>query len=108
MATSVSSKHAFSAAGITISKRRNRLGGDVVEALQFLKCFYRHNLLFREVDDPLIASETQLDRQMTSEDSNRTEEGWDDLIEEVNAGIECGVLDMEGNDDDDVVITEIN
>ncbi|KDQ50976.1 hypothetical protein JAAARDRAFT_104503, partial [Jaapia argillacea MUCL 33604] len=37
MATSVSSERAFSSAGITITKRRNRLKGDIVEALQALK-----------------------------------------------------------------------
>ncbi len=41
MASSVSSEHAFSSAGITITKRQNRLKGDIVEALQFLKAFYR-------------------------------------------------------------------
>jgi hypothetical protein len=49
MASSVSSESAFSAAGITISKRRNRLGGDIVEALQCLKSFIHQDLLFREV-----------------------------------------------------------
>jgi len=49
MASSVSSERAFSAAGITISKRRNRLKGDIVEALQCLKCLYRRDLIFREV-----------------------------------------------------------
>ena len=48
MASSVSSERAFSSAGITISKRRNRLKPDVVEALQFLKCTYHNDLLFRE------------------------------------------------------------
>jgi hypothetical protein len=48
MALSVSSERAFSSAGITISKRRNRLKPDIIEALQFLKCVYRHDLLFRE------------------------------------------------------------
>lgn len=48
MASSVSSERAFSAAGITISKRRNRLKGDFVEALQFLKCAYERDLIFRE------------------------------------------------------------
>jgi hypothetical protein len=33
MASSVSSKRAFSSAGITICKRRNRLDEDIVEAL---------------------------------------------------------------------------
>src|SRR5258708_4887849 len=35
---SVSSERAFSSAGITISKRRNRLKGDIVEALECIKC----------------------------------------------------------------------
>ncbi|KIM73171.1 hypothetical protein PILCRDRAFT_10890 [Piloderma croceum F 1598] len=47
MASSVSSERAFSSAGITISKRRNCLKGDVVEALQFLKCLIRRELVFR-------------------------------------------------------------
>src|SRR5882762_7191463 len=47
MASSVSSERAFSSAGITISKRRNRLKGDIVEALQFLKCLIRRELVFR-------------------------------------------------------------
>ncbi|KAJ7266024.1 hypothetical protein C8J57DRAFT_1619218 [Mycena rebaudengoi] len=33
--------------GITISKRHNRLKGDIVEAHQFLKCLIRRDLLFR-------------------------------------------------------------
>jgi hypothetical protein len=49
MSSSVSSERAFSAAGITIGKRRNRLKGDIVEALQCLKCMLHRNLIFREV-----------------------------------------------------------
>jgi hAT family C-terminal dimerisation region len=48
MASSVSSKRAFSSAGITISKRRNRLCHDIVEALQFLKCMLWTDLIFCE------------------------------------------------------------
>jgi len=106
MATSVSSKHAFSAAGITISNWHNQLGGDVVEALQFLKCFFWCDLLFHEADNPSITSETQLDGWITLEDSNGAEDGWDGLVEDINAGIE--VLDMEGDDNDNIFITEIN
>ena len=47
MASSVSSERAFSGAGITITKRRNRLKGDVVEALQVLKCAIRTEFLIR-------------------------------------------------------------
>jgi hAT family C-terminal dimerisation region len=49
MASSVSSERAFSSAGITLTKRRNRLKGDIVEALQFMKCLFHQDLLFREV-----------------------------------------------------------
>ncbi|KZT08900.1 uncharacterized protein LAESUDRAFT_606611, partial [Laetiporus sulphureus 93-53] len=37
MVTSVSSERTFSSAGITITKHRNCLKGDIVEALQVLK-----------------------------------------------------------------------
>jgi hypothetical protein len=49
MASSVSSERAFSSAGITLSKQRNRLKGDVVEALQCLKCLYHNDLIFQDV-----------------------------------------------------------
>ena len=49
MASSISSERAFSSAGITISKRCNRLKGDIVEALQILKCLFHHDLIFWEV-----------------------------------------------------------
>ena len=38
MSSSVSSERAFSQGGITISKWRNRLKGDIVEMLQCVKC----------------------------------------------------------------------
>ncbi|KAF8954126.1 hypothetical protein BDZ97DRAFT_1677628, partial [Flammula alnicola] len=46
----------FSAAGITISKHCNRLKGDIVEALQCLKCLYHNDLIFREV---LVSSDIE-------------------------------------------------
>ena len=48
MGSSVSSERAFSAAGITISKRRNRLKADIVEALEFMKAMYNSDLIYRE------------------------------------------------------------
>jgi hypothetical protein len=53
MASSVSSERAFSSAGITISKHRNRLKGDIVKALQCLKCLIHRNLIFRW--DPAVS-----------------------------------------------------
>lgn len=63
MASSVSSERAFSSAGITISKRRNRLKGDIVEALQCLKCLYHHDLIFREVIDSSV-----IEKELDSDD----------------------------------------
>lgn len=48
MATSVSSERAFSAAALTVTKCRNCLKGDVVEAIQVLRMMYQHDLIFRE------------------------------------------------------------
>ncbi|KAH0585111.1 hypothetical protein J132_10194 [Termitomyces sp. J132] len=48
MASSVSSERAFLQGGLTITKQRNRLQGDIVEALQCLKCAIQYDLLFRE------------------------------------------------------------
>jgi hypothetical protein len=64
MASSVSSERAFSAAGITISKRRNRLKGDIVEALQFLKCLIRRDLLFREMVTTAEELELEIEEAM--------------------------------------------
>ncbi|KZV89450.1 hypothetical protein EXIGLDRAFT_580196, partial [Exidia glandulosa HHB12029] len=47
MASSVSAERVFSSAGITITKRRNRLQGDIVEATQVLKAAIRNDLLVR-------------------------------------------------------------
>ena len=51
MASSISSKHAFLAVGITISKRCNQLQGDIIEAIEVNKSLKHHNLLFRKVLD---------------------------------------------------------
>ncbi|KAG6905004.1 hypothetical protein DXG01_005675 [Tephrocybe rancida] len=84
MASSVSSERAFSAAGITISKRRNRLRGDVIEALQFLKCAIRSDLLFREPAPSLL---DEIDLEEIYDDDRDPDwvdvdhvESWDVLI----------------------------
>jgi len=57
MGSSVSSERAFSSAGITISKRRNRLKNDIVEALQFRKAMLRSEILFRELPSTILEEE---------------------------------------------------
>ena len=70
MASSVSSECPFLSTGITISKHRNSLKPDIVEALQFLKCSNHHHLLFREEPN------TQRELDKLDEDTEEIEEGW--------------------------------
>jgi 3'-phosphoadenosine 5'-phosphosulfate sulfotransferase len=86
MASSVSSERAFSQGGITVSKRRNRLKGDIVEALQCIKCAIRHDLLFRD-SAPSSVLEAQLeageDEDSGGDDDDvdmSDEQGWDELV----------------------------
>jgi len=87
MASSVSSERAFSSAGITISKR---LKGDIVEALQCLKCMIRKNLIFREDPASTIAKEIE-DLEDVPENAHaelKPESSWDEILlldEEVDA-----------------------
>ena len=89
MASSVSSERAFSSAGITISKRHNRLKGIIVEALQCLKCLYHNDLIFREV---IMALEETLDMEKdelldpvigvdVEKDSDK-EFSWDSILDD--------------------------
>ena len=81
MASSVSSERAFSSAGITLSKRRNRLQADIVEALQFTKCLFHQDLLFREVctttEEEAILENKELDG---GEDVDIVEVSWEELL----------------------------
>ncbi|KAG6878832.1 hypothetical protein C0992_007317 [Termitomyces sp. T32_za158] len=85
MASSVSSERAFSQGGLTITKHRNRLKGNIVEALQCLKCAIRHDLLFRE-PGPTSIDEAELERLENNEDNDgsgkgfENEEGWDEMF----------------------------
>jgi hypothetical protein len=86
MASSVSSERTFSSAGITISKRRNRLKADIVEALQCLKCLYHNDLIFRDVVDTTQVEkdmeelEDILDDSYGNDDANEEEWSWDKLL----------------------------
>lgn len=100
MASSVSSKRAFSSAGITISKRRNCLQGDVVKALQCLKRIIRKDLLLRHLeampDDDTNNEEFDLEAGNGGGDDKEKQGhaddcecgccwSWDALIEELEA-----------------------
>jgi hypothetical protein len=79
MASSISSECAFSSARITISKHRSRLKPDIVEALQFLKCLHRQELIYREEPSTILESQTETAAQTCIEGSEEPA-GWDDLV----------------------------
>lgn len=72
-ASSVSSERAFSSGGITVSKRRNRLKGDIVEALQVLKSLIRGNQMYR----PAV-----IDDDEDLVDAEEPDTGWDCILDD--------------------------
>ncbi len=95
MASSVSSERAFSSAGITISKLRNRLKGDIVEALQFLKCLVRKDLVFRE-RAPSLVLENEL--EVVDDDGNDV---WEDVVASNPASWDGLVTDVDASEDEE-------
>ena len=96
---------AFSSMGIMISKRCNRLKPDIVEALQFLKCVYRCDLLFHEEPSTMFElniGEYEDLQKAVEDDAKNLNKGWDGLIEDL--GDDEGFVDYDG---DDVFMQEI-
>ena len=93
MGSSVPSERAFSAAGITISKRCNRLKGDIIEAIKFLKALYVRDLIFQE-PEPTSILEAELEVFEDDEDLD-----WVD--EEESKPWDTFVVDIDSNDDDE-------
>ena len=86
MSLSVSSEWAFSQGGITISKCRSCLKGDIVEALQCIKCAIWHDLLFRK-PAPSSKIETEETTDQGLEDKGGIKESgegkdflWDEIL----------------------------
>lgn len=98
MASSVSSERAFSSAGLTVTKRRNRLKGRLVEALQGLKCAIRNDLFLKpqgptvEDDEGYSSDEDSEGEMLTAEDKRRKEKGKGPVIH----------VDL-SNDEEDIV-----
>ena len=92
MSSSVSSEHAFSQGDITISKRRNWLKGDIVEALQCVKCAIRHDLLFQE-PGPSSISEADGEDDEDDEEGLETAKGWDLLLEDEDNSLSAAETD---------------
>lgn len=84
MASSVSSERAFSSAGITLSKRRNRLQADIVEALQFMKCLFHRDLIFREVCTTTEEETILENKEVDGGEAVIVEASWEELLIESN------------------------
>jgi hypothetical protein len=88
MAASVSSERAFSQGGITISKRWNRLKGDIVEALQCVKSALHHELLFPEPGPSSLTEDVEPNKSEMEPEAGAGEtlgdvtedESWDAVI----------------------------
>jgi hypothetical protein len=87
MSSSVSSKRAFSQGGITVSKHRNRLKGDIVEALQCIKSGIRQDLLFRDPGPSSRLEAEECDEEMDASgggsgmpELNSEELSWEELL----------------------------
>ena len=89
MASSVSSERAFSQAGITVSKRRNCLKADIVEAVQFLKCAMPTDLIFREPGPSTFIGDSEADEGKGEGNVSSNEEGWESIV-----------IDTDDDDDD--------
>ena len=91
MASSVSSERAFSAAGITISKRRGSLKCDIVEALQCLKSLINSDLIFRERD---VTVDWEFENEVVD---------WEFENEVVDGDDDPEWVDMDAESDDEAV-----
>jgi len=105
MASSVSSERVFSQAGITISKRRNRLNANIVEALQCLRCLIQQDLMVRA--SPTLADQEQDldfdDDQAANQDCTPMEvvDAGDDVTWGAPTSDDCkGVAEAGGHDTD--------
>ena len=88
LGSSVSCERAFSSAGITISKRRNRLKGDVVEALQFIKCLLQKELIYREPQPSSILEQVLEGVPEDDDDPEWVDDdpaGWNELFIDVES-----------------------
>jgi hypothetical protein len=103
MVASISSERAFSQGGITITKQRNRLKGDIVEALQCVKCSLRNELIFQEPGPSSLTEEVSEDSEHETDELEvepaEDEPGWDTLILEE----EDSESDVDSADDNEVL-----
>ena len=100
MASSVASERAFSSASITISKWRNHLDGDIVEALQCLKSLKSEELMLRVF--PSVADEEVLQDSVDLQPGNQVGTTHEIVNEAEGWSWDAVVKDAYDNDDEKV------
>jgi hAT family C-terminal dimerisation region len=81
MSFSVFSERTFSQGRITISKRHNSLKGDIVEALQCIKCAIQHDLLFQQyMPSTEEAGEGSDEKEELDELTDVDEFAWEEIL----------------------------
>ena len=100
MSSSVSSERAFSQGGITISKRRSRLKGDIVEALQCIKCAIWHDLLFCERVPSSISEAVETSDQEPDRDDAGTGGDLEEKSDDEDVSWDGLLIEDEDNDDE--------
>ncbi len=73
----------------------NRLKGDIVEALQFLKCLVRKDLVFRE-RAPSLVLENEL--EVVDDDGDDV---WEDVVASNPASWDGLVIDVDASEDEE-------
>ena len=103
MASSIASKQAFSSAGITISKRCNRLNGDIIKALQCLKSLNSQDLMSTVF--PNVANEERFLDDADQQPANREGTVNEAVDDDENWTLEGIAEDAE---DDDNLVDDVN
>jgi hypothetical protein len=107
MSSSVSSERAFSQGGLTISKCRNSLKGDIVEALQCIKCAIRHDLLFREpAPSSILETKESDDEENVSNGTGRNSGEPDDEESDVEKFSWDGLLIEDEDEEEDMYCSQ--
>ena len=82
-----------------VSKRRNRLKGDIVKALQCLKCMYHEDLIFRAV-----VTNREVQDEMENTEYFEQSETTDEICEEAKTFTWDSLIEDDEDEDNDVII----
>ena len=89
--------------GITVSKWRNRLKGNIVEALQCIKCVIQHDLLFQKSAPSSISEDSEETGNQDLDDAGAEGDLEDIKESDVENSSWDGLLIDDDDDDDEIL-----